>query len=110
MLVSSAKDVVPKPTATFMKANPGYDRQKKYQVVAFGQPKKQKDRKTGKDFIRHTAKYHASLDNKRESIRVARAMVKRPEISHVDVYGGDTTLLYQCHYNLKEKRIIAEEL
>lgn len=110
MLQSSARDVVPKPTKAFMNKNPGYDRSKPYQVVAFGQPKKQKDRKTGKEFIRHTAVHHASLTSKRQSIRVARAMVKRPEVSHADVYGGDTTLIYQCHYNQKDKRIIAEEL
>lgn len=93
-----------KQSAKFKTQNPGFDESKTYQIVGYAQPTK------GKKGIRHHVLTHGSVNVKRDAIRVARAMVKRPEYSHVDVYGLANTLIYQCHYNEQEKKIISEEL
>lgn len=93
-----------KQSKKFMAQNPGFDENKTYQVVGYATPKK------GKKGVRHHALLHGSLNVKRDAIRLARALVERPEYSHADVYGLANTLIYQCHYNEKEKKVISEEL
>lgn len=106
-MIQSAKDQKPsKVDSKFKRDNPGYDRNKTYQIVGFAHPTKIKGG------IRHKAIRWHSTNNKRDAIRWAHKLLRwRPtDFSHMDVYGADNTLLHQAHFNLKENRVISEEL
>jgi hypothetical protein len=86
--------------------SPKFDQSKEYQIVGYGPPKKTK---TG---VTRKAIFHDSDSVKREAIRNVRALVKNnpEEFSQAEVYGPDNTLIYQCHWNAEQKRVIVEEL
>lgn len=107
MLQSAAKDSKPnKVDSKFKKENPGYDRNKTYQIVGYDLPKKIPGG------IRHKAIRWHSINSKRDGIRWLRKLLRwnPTRFSHVDMYGPDNTLLYQAHFNQQENRIISEEL
>lgn len=106
-MLQPSKD--PKPSkvdSKFKQENPGYDRNKTYQIVGYGHPTKIKGG------IRHKATRWHSTNDKREGIRWLRKLLRwnPTRFSHVDMYGADNTLLYQAHFNTKEGKIISEEL